>query len=127
MVFGKVAYHIMKWGDTLEVINQWIMLMTRTRKIDKQHVAEVILYAINQVPNTDERTLQTLLELVKATGRSDWITDQQLLERMKSMVKYAPGTCGDSLLTVIELLDICVPLNVRSANMSLIAPKIEQD
>ena len=94
--------------------------MTRAHKIDKKHIAAVILHAIKHVPNTDEGTLKTLLKLINSTGSGGWITDQQLLVQMRSMVKYVPGTCGDSLLIVIELLDICVPLNVRSSNMTSI-------
>ena len=88
---------------------------TRARKIDKKHIATVIIFAIKYIPNTDAATLNIFLELVNLTGSFGWITDQQLLAQIRLMMKYVPGTCGDSLLTMIELLDVCVPLNIISS------------
>jgi hypothetical protein len=99
---------------------------TRAGQIDKKHVATVILFAIKHVPNTDEATLNKFLEMVNLTGSFGWITDEQLLAEMKLMMKYVPGSCADSLLTVIELLNVCVPLNIGSSNLALLAPKINQ-
>lgn len=84
------------------------------RKIDKKHIATAILFAVKHIPHTDEVTLHKFLELVNTTGSIGWMSEQQLLAEMQLMLKRVPGTCRDSLLTVLELLDICVPLHLNS-------------
>ncbi|MBN1217609.1 MAG: hypothetical protein JXM69_01670 [Anaerolineae bacterium] len=90
------------------------------RKIDKKHVATVIIFAIKYIPNTDAATLYKFLELVNTTGSFGWTTEAQLLAEMKFMARRVPHTCRDSLLTVIELLDVCVPLDLESRRMAQI-------
>lgn len=94
---------------------------THARKIDKKHIATAIIFAVKYIPHTDAATLNKFLELVNLTGSFGWITDQQLLAQIRLMMKYVPGTCEDSLLTMVELLDVGAPLNIRSNNMALIA------
>ena len=94
--------------------------VTQPRKIDKKHIAAMTLFAMRYVPNVDKTTLNRFLELVNLTGSIGWITEQQLLGQVKLMIKYVPGTCENSLCTIIELLDVCVPLNIRSSQMALI-------
>jgi hypothetical protein len=84
------------------------------RKIDKKHVATAILFAVKHIPQTDETTLNKFLELVNTTGSFGWMSEQQILAEMQLMLKRVPGTCRDSLLTVLELLDVCVPLQLNS-------------
>ena len=80
------------------------------RKIDKKHIATAILFAVKHIPDTDEVTLHKFLELVNTTGSIGWMSEQQLLAEMQLMLKRVPGTCQSSLLTVLELLNVCVPL-----------------
>ena len=80
------------------------------RKIDKKHVTTAVLFAVKYMPHTDEATLHKFLELVNSTGSIGWMSEQQLLAEMQLLLKRVPGTCRDSLLTVLELLEVCVPL-----------------
>jgi hypothetical protein len=97
--------------------------MTDTRKIDKKHIATVILFAVKYIPKTDKATLHKFLELVNTTGSFGWITEQQLLAEMQLMLKHVPDTCQESLLTMLELLDVCVPLNLQDKGIPLFAPE----
>ncbi|MFC1975928.1 hypothetical protein ACFLXQ_05980 [Chloroflexota bacterium] len=97
--------------------------MTGVRKIDKKHIATVVLFAVKYIPKTNKVTLHKFLELINTTGSFGWITEQQLLAKMKLMLKHVPGTCEDSLLTVLEFLDVCVPLNLEHKQTSLFAPE----
>ena len=90
------------------------------QKIDKKHIATATLFAIKYIPNTDAATLHKFLELVNTTGSIGWITEPQLVAEMKLMVKHVPDTCRESLLTVIELLDVCVPLDLENRRMAQI-------
>ena len=87
-------------------------MMSNGRKIDKQHVTTAALFAIKYIPQTDVSTLHKLLELVNTTGSIGWITEPQLLGQMQLLLKYVPGICSNSLLTVLDLLSVCVPLNL---------------
>ena len=91
-------------------------------KIDKKHIATVVLFAIKYIPNTDAATLHKFLELVNTTGSFGWISEQQLLAEMRLMVKYVPGTCQESLLRMLELLEACVPLDNNNSRKALMAP-----
>ncbi len=97
--------------------------MTDERKIDKKHIATVVLFAVKYIPHTDEATLHKFLELVNTTGSFGWITEQQLLAEMKLMLKHVPSTCQNSLLTVLEFLDVCVPLNLQDKKRPLFVPE----
>jgi len=90
------------------------------RKIDKKHIATAILFAVKHIPDTDKVTLHKFLELVNTTGSIGWMSEQQLLAEMQLMLKRVPGTCQNSLLTVLELLDVCVPLHAGRQPMPLL-------
>ncbi len=79
-------------------------------KIDKKHVATAALFAVKHIPHTDEATLYKLLELVNTTGSFGWITGQQLVAEMQLLMKVVPGVSGQSLLAVLEVLNVCEPL-----------------
>ncbi len=91
-----------------------------THKIDKKHVAAMTSYALRHIPGCDETTLRKFLELVNITGSMGWISDEQLVEKMRFMVKHVPGTCTHSLLTLVELLAVYLPLEVRGTEMPTI-------
>jgi hypothetical protein len=82
------------------------------RKIDKKHITTTVLFAVKHIPDVNDVTLHKLLELVNTTGSIGWMSEQQLLAEMQLMLKRVPGTCRDSLLTVLELLDVCIPLHL---------------
>ena len=76
------------------------------KKIKKLYVETTVMFAIESIPTVDEYTLQKFLELVNATGNFGFISEEQLVEKMKQIQKYIPNACGYSLLTVAELLGI---------------------
>lgn len=90
------------------------------RKIDKKHITTAVLFAVKHIPQTDEVTLHKFLELVNTTGSIGWMSEQQLLAEMQLMLKRVPGTCRESLLTVLELLDVCVPLHLGNQSMPVL-------
>ncbi len=91
-------------------------------KIKKQHIEAVISFAIDNIPDIDETTLEKFLELLNATGNFGSITEEEFIEKMRTFRKYVPGTCGDSLWTLVELLNI-QPSRVRRNGSAAIASK----
>jgi hypothetical protein len=83
---------------------------TLGQEIDKRHVAATVLFAINNVPHADQKTLEKFLELVNATGNFGPISQQQLIHKMDLLKKYVPETCDYSLLALAELLEIHLEL-----------------
>ena len=77
--------------------------------IKKLYVKTTVEFAINHVPGVDQDTLEKFLELVNATGNFGPISETEIIEKMNLIMKYIPGACGHSLLTVAELLDIRFP------------------
>jgi hypothetical protein len=78
-------------------------------QIKKLHVQATVEFAINNIPGVDQNTLEKFLELVNATGNFGPISEDEIIEKMNLIMKYIPGACGRSLLTVVELLDIRFP------------------
>ena len=77
--------------------------------IKKLYVKTTVEFAINNIPGVDQDTLEKFLELVNATGNFGPISEAEIIEKMNLIMKYIPGACGRSLLTVAELLDIRFP------------------
>jgi hypothetical protein len=82
------------------------------KTIKKRHIEAVVLFAIDHIPQIDPDTLEKFLELINANGNFGSVSDQHLLRTMSLLTKHVPGACGYSLLTLAELLDICVPVQV---------------
>jgi hypothetical protein len=78
-------------------------------QIKKLHVKATVEFAINNIPGVDQNTLEKFLDLVNATGNFGPINEDEIIEKMNLIMKYIPGACGRSLLTVAELLDIRLP------------------
>ena len=76
------------------------------QEINKRDVAATVLFAINNVPHTDEATLERFLELVNATGNFGPISHRELIHKMILLKKYVPDTCDYSLLALADLLGI---------------------
>jgi hypothetical protein len=78
-------------------------------EINKRDVEATVLFAINNIPQTDEATLEKFLELVNASGNFGPISHQQLIHKMNLLKKYVPEACDYSLFTLTELLGIYWP------------------
>jgi hypothetical protein len=76
------------------------------QKINKRDVAATVLFAINNIPYTDEATLERFLDLVNATGNFGPVSHRELIQKMILLKKHVPQTCDYSLLTLAELLGI---------------------
>jgi hypothetical protein len=76
------------------------------QEINKRDVAATVLFAINNIPHTDEATLERFLELVNATGNFGPVSHRELVQKMILLKKYVPETCDYSLLALAELLGI---------------------
>ncbi len=77
-----------------------------TNEIKKLKIEEIILFAINNIPEADPTTLEQFLELVNAGGTFGAISHEQILKKMHQLLKYIPGACAHSLLIVADLLEI---------------------
>ena len=92
-------------------------LTSRVSKIDKKHVTAMATFAINNIPSTDQFTLNKFLELMNTTGSFGSVTAEQLLETMRLMMKYVPGTCNQSLFVLVELLGVHLLIDVKPAEL----------
>jgi hypothetical protein len=89
--------------------------------IKKIEVKETILFAINHIPQVDKPTLEKFLELMNATGTFGTMTHEQLLRKMALTLKYVPDACPQSLLILVDLLEI--PKQVAQPDLFL--PEVE--
>ena len=76
------------------------------QEINKRDVAATVLFAINNIPHTNDETLERFLELVNATGNFGPVSHRELVHKMILLKKYVPETCDYSLLALAELLGI---------------------
>ena len=72
----------------------------------KLQIADTIAFAIKNIPSVDERTLQTFLELINVTGTFGNITHEQVVNRIRQVLKYVPDACPRSLLIMADLLEL---------------------
>ena len=93
--------------------------------IKKLHVQNTVEFAVHHIPGVDEDTLEKFLELVNARGNFGEINEGEIIEKMNLIMKYIPGACARSLLTVAELLDIRFPRPVtfRPAHPMMVPPE----
>ena len=85
-------------------------------EIKKLKLEEVVLFAINNIPQVDPTTLKQFLELTNAGGTFGTISHQQILKKMRQVLKYVPGACVSSL----------VILALRSYTGTVDAHKVER-
>jgi len=79
-------------------------------KINKRLICSRITFAINNIPGVDAFTLRKLQELLSTPeGGFGFITLEQLIADMELILKYIPGACGYSLLTLAELIEGSLP------------------
>ena len=77
--------------------------------IEKRYITAMVIYAVKNIPGTDPTTLNKFLELVNVAGSHDWLSTQQLCDKMEIMIKYVPDTKVQSLLILAELLNVPFP------------------
>lgn len=94
-------------------------------KIDKQHISAMAAYAVRNIPEADENTLNKFVELMHTTGSFGSITEEQLFGTMKLTVKYLPNACTFSLLTLLDLLSVYWPLDFNGQERFLTAGRSE--
>lgn len=90
------------------------------QKLEKRYVAAMSTFAVENIPDTDPTTLTKFLELVNVAGSHDWLSAQQLCDKMQIMIKYVPDTDVESLLILAELLNVSVPTELKCGKYSKI-------
>lgn len=78
-------------------------------EIKKLHLEGIVLFAINNIPNADSTTLKHFLELANTGGTFGTISHERILKKMNQVLKYVPGACLNSLLILMDLLEIEPP------------------
>lgn len=81
-----------------------------TNTIKKVHVEATANFAIKNIPQVNEVTLEKFVELVYTDGNYGEITHEQLLSKMCLALKYIPQACAKTLLILADLLEIPVPI-----------------
>lgn len=84
--------------------------MTRTQmEISKLHLHETVRFALEAIPDIHVNSLEKLVELVNTDGSHGTICQERLIAKMRHVLKYVPGACTESLLIVVDLLEIPIP------------------
>lgn len=79
---------------------------TSVNGIKKLYLEEMVLFAVNNIPQVDPATLEHFLELVNVDGNFGTISHEQILRKMRQVLKYIPDACGQSFLILMDLLEI---------------------
>ncbi len=80
-----------------------------SHEIKKIQVKEIVLFAINNIPEADSNTLKQFLELINAGGTFGSISHAQIIKKMHMVLRYIPQACVHSLLILTDLLEIELP------------------
>lgn len=96
-----------------------------SNKIDKQHISAMASFAIRNIPEADERTLNKFVELMHTTGSFGALTEEQLLGTINLTMKYLPNACAFSLLTLLDLLSVYWPLDLNGKERFLMPGRSE--
>jgi hypothetical protein len=75
-------------------------------EIKKVKLKELVLFALNNIPQADATTLKQFLELANAGGTFGTISHCQIFKKMRQVLKYVPGASVSSLLILLDLLEI---------------------
>jgi hypothetical protein len=81
-------------------------LTTNSVEIRKLHLQSTVSFAIEHVPTVHRATLEQLMALVYTDGSHGSISHQQLLSKMRLVLKYLPDACPRSLIILIDLLEL---------------------
>ncbi len=87
-------------------------------EIKKHSIAAMTTFATNHIPTIDSLTLEKFLELVYVNGTHGSLSDKQLIDKMRLMIKHVPETDVPSLQTLAELLNVYLPLTAQRYNQS---------
>jgi len=82
---------------------------TANVEVKKLHLEAVVLFALNNIPQVDSYTLKQFLELVNAGGSFGTLSHEQILTKMNQVLNYIPNACANSMLILIDLLEINPP------------------
>ena len=72
----------------------------------KVHVADTVAFALENIPDIDQLTLEKFLHLLHTTGTFGLITPEQIINKMRLTLKYIPNACARSLVIIAELLEL---------------------
>jgi len=78
-------------------------------EIKKLHLEGIVLFAINNIPDADPNTLKHFLELANTGGTFGTISHDRIIRKMNQVLKYVPRACLNSLLILMDLLEIEPP------------------
>lgn len=78
------------------------------KELKKLQVSEAVSFAIDKIPEVDQKTLEKFLDLVNTSGTFGTISREQIETKMQLTLKYIPNACQDSLLVLADLLEISV-------------------
>ena len=76
-----------------------------TQKIRKSQISEATLFAINNVAEVDQATLEKFLALVESEVTAEEISKVRLIGLMNLTMRQNPNAHPDSLLVLIGLLE----------------------
>ena len=85
-----------------------------TATINKRCIAAMTAFATDHIPSVNKATLEKFLELVYVNGTHGSLSDKQLIDKMRLMIKHVPDTDVQSLQTLAELLNVYLPLTAQS-------------
>ncbi len=61
---------------------------------------------MGNVPGIDTATLKQFLELANVGGTFGYISHSQIIKNMRQVLNYVPGACINSLLILLNLLEV---------------------
>lgn len=79
---------------------------TTSYEVNKLHIQETIYFAIRNIPQVDDRTLDKFWDLVNADKTHTVMTYNQLTAKANLVLKYIPQACAQSLSIMVDLLGI---------------------
>jgi len=79
---------------------------TQAKGLKKVHIKEMVLFAINYLPQLDQETLEQFLELVDVEDTYGYVSARELASKMQLMLRHIPEACPYSLQTLASLLDV---------------------
>ncbi|OQY46666.1 MAG: hypothetical protein B6242_06995 [Anaerolineaceae bacterium 4572_78] len=74
--------------------------------IKKLYIKRIIEFAIENIPQLEEHTLNLFSELLSTRGNYGSLTRKEIANRMDTIIKYIPGACPYTLFVLADLLDI---------------------
>lgn len=84
--------------------------MTRSQtEISKLQLQETVRFALDGIPHIHGNSLEKLVELVNTDGSHGAISQERLIAKMRQVIKYIPGACTESLLILVDLLELPLP------------------